>query len=275
MLLCSMLSPIRCLLLRGVNSTTHLALHCSCPAVPCSVPARVWGCCYAESTAPHKYVPQAFALKSPHVDSNDRRPGAKIGAEPAIAAAQVMVGGVPGARTSVLKAWHAALAAAAGSAGRPRPLVAFALGVTRPDLAQARAVVAAADACASRGRPGVFATVHASVLRTEEGPCTVDSAGCVASPNYPFDDGSSDYCRISISPAAPVIVRELQVGSDYDMLELDGQRFSPTALLHYLSSVSNVAWSTDASVSQSHRRVLYDCEKCACDGRWSAGPARN
>ena len=34
------------------------------------------------------------------------------------------------------------------------------------------------------------------------------------------------------------------------MLELDGQRFLPIPLPHYLSSVSNVTWSTDASVSQ-------------------------
>ena len=190
-------------------------------------------CCYAESTAPHVLLVTAPVLLS-------HAPCLNVFGVPVTQSQQhlasmfhrllfskhrmsipMMVGrsgdGRWRARRSHIGVQGFACSSRGGSGGRREAAAAgraVALGVAPAELAQARAVVAAANARASRGCPEVPATVHASVPRKEGGPCTVDSAGCVSSPNYSFEYGNADCCRISISPAAPVIALEFQVGSD-------------------------------------------------------------
>eukprot|EP00435_Cladocopium_sp_Y103_P009291 s2999_g2.t1 len=86
--------------------------------------------------------------------------------------------------------------------------------------------------------PGMF---------SPEGPCTLDSAGCVLSPNYPENYGRNQDCAIQVfNPEnRSITVEKFSTEMLYDVMWVNGRMYAGKSSPHGLVPREAIQWSTD------------------------------
>mmetsp|Transcript_94406 Transcript_94406/g.224864 ORF Transcript_94406/g.224864 Transcript_94406/m.224864 type:complete len:397 (-) Transcript_94406:175-1365(-) len=90
----------------------------------------------------------------------------------------------------------------------------------------------------------------------QEGPCQVDSDGCVTSPGHPGAYHNRDKCRIAVnaSAAVPIEVKVFDTEENYDRLAVNCVPYSGQKGPHGVTPNSDILWMADgAMVGQGWR----------------------
>ena len=162
-------------------------------------------------------------------------------------------------------------------------------GLTQSDRYVLRGVTSWGQGCAFEGYPGVYGRVH-SVLSwirdtmddkvkkvyasdTKEdfsnldfqgkmwsvvsGACTIDSSGCLLSPNYPDVYDNNQQCKVAVNPqgAMPLDVMNFSTELGFDKLYVDCKTFSGSIGPDGLVPTSSLFWTSDASVTAGGWRI--------------------
>lgn len=94
--------------------------------------------------------------------------------------------------------------------------------------------------------PGDFAQ-GPEMFSVVGGPCTVDSSGCVMSPNYPQTYGPNQDCAIQVfnPDNKSLTVESFATEMNYDVLWVNGRMFAGTTSPHGLVPTEAIQWSSD------------------------------
>ena len=102
------------------------------------------------------------------------------------------------------------------------------------------------------------------------GECTVACA-CISSPTYPGDYSASDHCVISVEQGTALHVREFLTEQDYDLLWVNGQRYSYTEGPDGVEAEGQIEWTSDTQgtegVEHLYRRADAKSYKSHLCGR--------
>jgi len=81
------------------------------------------------------------------------------------------------------------------------------------------------------------------------GDCTVVGY-CVQSPNYPAKYGNSEFCDIAVNPdgAEPILVVDFKTEIDYDVLTVNGEKYSGTTGPEGVTPTGVITWASDYSI---------------------------
>jgi len=91
-----------------------------------------------------------------------------------------------------------------------------------------------------------------------QGPCTVDSSGCLLSPHYPHKYGGHQSCTILVNEASaePISVHGFDTEKGYDILELNGKKYSGNDGPEGITPSGKIMWESDGSI---HRQGWKLC----------------
>jgi hypothetical protein len=92
-----------------------------------------------------------------------------------------------------------------------------------------------------------------------KGPCRVDDAGCVTSPNFPQNYGPSQICEFQLHGKIAATGSSIQTEGGYDWLTLNGKQLSGNGPLPIGSQVSGVqTWAADGDVNAKGWRICTE-----------------
>jgi len=80
------------------------------------------------------------------------------------------------------------------------------------------------------------------------GSCKVDVMGCLTSPNFPAYYGTSQSCKVFVDreKAKPISAVTFSTEAKFDILAINGQRFSGTNGPKYLTPRGTIVWTSDS-----------------------------
>jgi len=89
------------------------------------------------------------------------------------------------------------------------------------------------------------------------GACTIDSSGCLLSPNYPDVYDNNQQCKVAVNPqgAMPLDVMNFSTELGFDKLYVDCKTFSGSIGPDGLVPTSSLFWTSDASVTAGGWRI--------------------
>lgn len=87
-----------------------------------------------------------------------------------------------------------------------------------------------------------------SMWKVLMGSCVVDAKGCLTSPNYPAFYGTSQGCKVSVieERATPINAVEFKTEAQYDILAINGKRYSGTDGPRGVTPQGTVVWTSDS-----------------------------
>lgn len=93
-----------------------------------------------------------------------------------------------------------------------------------------------------------------SVLR---GPCSVDAAHCLLSPNYPNSYGDNQQCKVAVNAAAAVPIEVVSFSTEigFDKLYVDCKAYHRSRGPEGVVPTNSLFWSSDASVVDAGWRL--------------------
>jgi len=98
------------------------------------------------------------------------------------------------------------------------------------------------------------------------GACTLDSARCLSSPNYPRDYGGGQSCNASVTAAAAMRVEHFETARILDVLTVDGVNYSGTDGPPDALVCCSVLWRSDPTSTGSGWRLCLAREVTTVEG---------
>lgn len=109
----------------------------------------------------------------------------------------------------------------------------------------------------------------------QSGPCSVDSQGCVTSPNFPSTYGSNQSCQILVGRPGYISSSSFDTEAQADFLTISGRIFSgsngPQNVL--CDQFCIIAWASDSDIVRSGWRLCLAITESRSEGPAPAGNA--
>jgi len=86
------------------------------------------------------------------------------------------------------------------------------------------------------------------------GPCVLDAAGCVSSPNFPSNYGSNERCTIGPN-FGTITVESFDTENNWDKLFVDGTTYMGSNGPAGVNAVGDITWNSDGSVSKKGWKI--------------------
>lgn len=96
-----------------------------------------------------------------------------------------------------------------------------------------------------------------AMWRVASGPCVMDNASCILSPNYPGNYSDGERCKIAVnaSAAVPIDVKSFNTEDGYDMLLVNCEAYSGNFGPEGVTPEQNILWESDTSIVSSGWKI--------------------